>query len=271
MKKINIISEAIYKGKHKLVNQGAFINMSDLVGDIFSCFNIQCCNGLLDSKSDFFIRKSSLIYSRKKPGANWQSLNKLVLDVYNCFTGTTLCPGSRSAQWWITTDVIRPAKTVETINFTPIIEKVLECCGIMNKCIPLNFRAYADGWITAGITSKSDFLALLNAMGNGSPVVSNFAKQGDYLAASISGAEILDFRFLASPRLFSITTLPVETTYIDISGQGFNTDNLDITAETLLNGFLPKSYWNSSAQQTGDQPSGSVQADLTTNVTSVTF
>ena len=38
MKRINIISETIYKGQHKLVNQGAFINMSDLVGDIFSCF-----------------------------------------------------------------------------------------------------------------------------------------------------------------------------------------------------------------------------------------
>ena len=25
MKRINIISEAIYKGKHKLVNQGAFV------------------------------------------------------------------------------------------------------------------------------------------------------------------------------------------------------------------------------------------------------
>jgi hypothetical protein len=271
MKRINIISETIYKGKHKLVNQGAFINMSDLMGEIFSCFGITCCNGLLASKSDFFLRKSSLLYGRKKPGANWQSLNKLVLDVYNCFTGTTLCPGRLSEQWWITTDVIRPAKTVETINFTPIIEKVLACCGIINTCTPLNFRAYAEGWPTAGVASEADFLALLVAMGNGTPVVSNFAKQGDYLAASISGAEILDFTFLANPQLFSITTLPIETSYIDISGQGFNTDGLDILGGLFLQGTLPKGTWNSSSQQTADQPSAGVQADLTADVNTVTF
>ena len=272
MKRINIISETIYKGQHKLVNQGAFINMSDLMGDIFSCFNIQCCNGPLASKSDFFIRKSALLYGRKKPGANWQSLNKLVLDVYNCFAGTTFCPGSRSAQWWITTDVIRPAKTIETINFTPIIERVLDCCGIINTCVPINFRAYAEGWATAGVGDKADFLALLTSMGNATPGVTNFVIQANsFIAASISGAETLDFTFLSSPQLSAITLLPEGTDYLDISGQGFTTANLDITAGTLLNGFLPKSYWNSSTQQTGNQPSVSVQADLTANVTSVTF
>ena len=278
MKRINIISETIYKGKHKLVNQGAFVNMSDLMGDIFSCFGITCCNGLLASKSDYFLRKSSLLYGRKKPGANWQSLNKLVLDVYNCFTGTTLCPGSRSEQWWITTDVIRPRKTVETINFTPIIEKVLDCCGIINTCIPINFRAYQEDWVAAGISNEADFLALLIAMGNGTPVVSNFSLSSNvgtlknYLAASISGAEILDFTFLTpSSELNLITTLPIETSYIDVSGQAFNTDSLDILGGLFLQGTLPKSYWDSSSQLSSDQPSAGVQADLTADVNTVTF
>ena len=271
MKRINIISEAIYKGQHKLVNQGAFINMSDLMADIFSCFNISCCDGLLKSKSDYFIRRAYLLQGRKKPGANWQSLNKLVLDVYNCFMGTTFCPGSLSEQWWITTDVIRPAKTIETINFTPIIEKVLDCCGIMNKCVPINFRAYAEGWATAGVSDKADFLALLTSMGNASPIVNNFALQGEYLAASISDAVILDFTFLSSPQLFSITTLPIETIHVNIDGQGFNTDNLDVLGNLFLQGTLPKDYWNSSNQQTSDQPSLSIQNDLTNDVNNVIF
>jgi hypothetical protein len=281
MKRINIISEAIYKGQHKLVNQGAFVNMSDLMGDIFSCFGITCCNGLLASKSDYFIRRAYLIQSRKKPGANWQSLNKMVLDVYNCFFGTTLCPGRLSEQWWITTDVIRPAKTVETINFTPIIEKVLACCGIANTCIPINFRAYQEDWITAGISSKADLLALLVAMGNSSPVVSNFSLSSsipsavtlnNFIAASISGAEILDFTFLTpSSELNLITTLPIETSYIDVSGQAFNTNSLDILGGLFLQGTLPKSYWDSSSQLSSDQPSAGVQADLTADVNTVTF
>ncbi len=191
MKKINIISETIYKGKHKLVNQGAFVNMSDLMGDIFSCFGITCCNGLLDSKSDYFIRKSALIYGRKKPGANWQSLNKLVLDVYNCCKKTTLCPGSRSAQWWITTDVIRPAKTIETINFTTIIDKVLNCCGITECGCPLsyNFDITAD-WFSVGtvpVTNQATFEDwLTNDLGATSVVISSFDLTGNRLQANIT-------------------------------------------------------------------------------------
>jgi hypothetical protein len=272
MKRINIISEAIYKGKHKLVNQGAFINMSDLMGDIFSCFGITCCNGAFASKSDYFIRRAYLIQSRKKPGANWQSLDKMVLDVYNCFAGTTYCPGRLSEQWWITTDVIRPAKTIETINFTPIIEKVLDCCGIINVCTPLNFRAYADGWITAGVSSQADLLALLVAMGNTTPVISNYAKQNEYLAATISGVDTLDFTFLSSPNLFAITELPAEINYIDVSGQGFIQDGLNLLAELFLDqGTLPKDTWNSSSQQTSAQPSPTYQSALTADVTNVTF
>jgi hypothetical protein len=164
MKRINIISETIYKGQHKLVNQGAFINMSKLISDIFACFNIPCC----DKQTDYFIRKSALIYSRKKPGANWQSLNKLVLDVYNCCANTTLCSNNQS-QWWITTDVIRPKQTIETINFTNIIIKVLTCCELLDCCAPVvppgplyNFDITALDWPgTIGVTDQASFEAFI--------------------------------------------------------------------------------------------------------------
>jgi hypothetical protein len=164
MKRINIISETIYKGQHKLVNKGAFINMSKLISDIFACFNIPCC----DKQADYFVRKSALIYSRKKPGANWQSLNKLVLDVYNCCANTTLCSNNQS-QWWITTDVIRPRKTVETINFTNIIIKVLTCCELLDCCAPVvppgplyNFDITALDWPGInGVTDQASFEAFI--------------------------------------------------------------------------------------------------------------
>ena len=272
MKRINIISEAIYKGKHKLVNQGAFINISDLVSDIFRCFNISCCNEAFQSQSDFFIKKAYVRYGRKKPGANWQSLDKLVLDVYNCFTGTALCPSRLSEQWWITTDIIRPAKTIETINFTPIIEKVLDCCGIINVCTPLNFRAFADNWGLAGITNESDLLALLVAMGNTSPVVTNFILSGESLIVSMSGVDTLDFTLLSSPQLYRISALPAEINYIDVSGQQFSEDRLNLLAELFLDqGTLPKDTWNSSSQSGGGQPSPTYQSALTADVTNVTF
>ena len=186
MKRINIISETIYKGKHKLVNQGAFINMSKLISDIFACFNIPCC----DQQADYFIRKSALIYSRKKPGANWQSLNKLVLDVYNCCKNTTLCSNNQS-QWWITSDVIRPRKTVETINFTNIIDKVLNCCGLTECGCPdsFNFDITAD-WFSVGtvpVTNQATFEDwLINDLGATSVVISSFDLTGNRLQANIT-------------------------------------------------------------------------------------
>ena len=199
MKNILILSEAIYKGRIKQVNQGSFVNLTNIVNDIFTCFNIPCC----DKQADYFIRKSALIYGRKKPGPNWRSLNKLVLDVYNCCAGTTLC-SSTQEQWWITTDVIRPAKTIETINFTTIIDKVLNCCGITQcGCPPYNFdltmdwsilldnsfnpypvtnQATFQQWLTNGYDSLGNFSA--NDFTN--IVITDFVKTGDRIQCNLT-------------------------------------------------------------------------------------
>ena len=129
MKNILILSEAIYRGKIKQVNQGSFTNITNLVNDIFSCFNIPCC----DNKADLFIRKAYLLRGRKKPGPNWRSLDKIVMDIYNCEFSTNYCPSYSSNQWWITTDVIRPKKTIETISFTGVILKSFECCNLLTN------------------------------------------------------------------------------------------------------------------------------------------
>jgi hypothetical protein len=203
MKRINIISETIYKGQQKLVNQGAFINFSDLINDIFACNGLTCaCNGNNLQKSDYFIRKSALIYSRKKPGANWTSLEKIVKDVYNCCAGTTLCP-SKKEQWWITTDVIRPRKTIETINFTNIIIKVLTCCELLDCCGPVvppgppyNFDITAN-WslVGSGVTDQITFEDwLTNDLGATSVVISSFDLTGNRLKADIivNGVTVLN-------------------------------------------------------------------------------
>jgi len=158
LKKINIISEAIYKGQIKQVNQGSFVNLTNIVNDIFTCFGIPCC----ENKADFFIRKTYLLRGRKKPGPNWRSLNELILDVYNCCANTTLC-SSTQEQWWITTDVIRPKQTIETINFTNIIIKVLTCCEILDCCGPVyNFDITALDWPRInGVTDQASFEAFI--------------------------------------------------------------------------------------------------------------
>ena len=194
MKNILILSEAIYKGRIKQVNQGSFVNLTNIVNDIFTCFNIPCC----ENKADFFIRKAYLFRGRKKPGPNWRSLNKLVLDVYNCCAGTTLC-SSTQEQWWITTDVIRPKQTIETINFTNIIIKVLTCCELLDCCGPVgplyNFDITAN-WasVGAGVTNQTTFENWLTSMGATSIVVNYFNLTGNRLKADIivNGVGILN-------------------------------------------------------------------------------
>ena len=199
MKKINIISEAIYKGQIKQVNQGSFVNLTNIVNDIFTCFSIPCC----ENKADFFIRKTYLLRGRKKPGPNWRSLNELILDVYNCCANTTLC-SSTQEQWWITTDVIRPKQTIETINFTNIIIKVLTCCELLDCCGPVvppgplyNFDITAD-WRLVGTVPVSDQATfedwLTNDLGATSVVISSFDLTGNRLKADIivNGVTVLN-------------------------------------------------------------------------------
>jgi len=194
LKKINIISEAIYKGQIKQVNQGSFVNLTNIVNDIFTCFGIPCC----ENKADFFIRKTYLLRGRKKPGPNWRSLNKLILDVYNCCANTTLC-SSTQEQWWITTDVIRPKQTIETINFTNIIIKVLTCCELLDCCGPVvppgppyNFDITAD-WrlVGSGVTDQITFENWLTSIGATSIVVNYFNLTGNRLKADITVAGVV--------------------------------------------------------------------------------
>jgi len=199
MKKINILSEAIYKGQIKQVNQGSFVNLTNIVNDIFTCFGIPCC----EKKADFFIRKTYLLRGRKKPGPNWRSLNELILDVYNCCANTTLC-SSTQEQWWITTDVIRPKQTIETINFTNIIIKVLTCCELLDCCGPVvppgppyNFDITAN-WSLVGTVPVSDQTTfedwLTNDLGATSVVISSFDLTGNRLQADIivNGVTVLN-------------------------------------------------------------------------------
>jgi hypothetical protein len=242
MKNVLILSEAIYKGQHKLVNQGAFINFSDLINDIFACDGLTCaCNGNRLQKSDIFIRKAYLIYSRKKPGANWTSLEKIVKDVYNCCAGTSLCP-SKKEQWWITTDVIRPAKTIETINFTNIIIKVLTCCEILNCCGPVIppvspfFDVTALDWSVLGITNQSDFENYLTALGATSVSISSFSLTGNRLEATmvVTGLTTLDLQYSDITAVDKIGGFDNSLTTINLNNNLLTTFNPSIALPTSL-------------------------------------
>lgn len=244
MKNINIISEAIYKGQHKLVNQGAFINFSDLINDIFSCDGLSCaCNANKLKKSDIFIRKAYLLYSRKKPGANWTSLEKIVKDVYNCCAGTTLCP-SKKEQWWITTDVIRPRKTIETINFTNIIIKVLTCCELLDCCapvIPLSYFYMRADWAAAGVTDQTSFESFLISTGYLTSTVTNFSLVGDVLTCDLVGTannlNYFDLRIYEIRGLGNITASSVFATNYNFvsSTNSSQIEIFDIIAPGQLN------------------------------------
>jgi len=242
MKNILILSEAIYKGQHKLVNQGAFINFSDLINDIFACNGLTCaCNGSRLQKSDIFIRKAYLIYSRKKPGANWTSLEKIVKDVYNCCAGTSLCP-SKKEQWWITTDVIRPRKTVETINFTNIIIKVLTCCELLNCCAPVVpptspfFDVTALDWSALGITNQSDFENYLTLFGATSVSISSFSLTGNRLEATmvVTGLATLDLQYSDITAVDKIGGFDNSLTTINLNNNLLTTFNPSIALPTSV-------------------------------------
>jgi hypothetical protein len=268
LKKINIISEAIYKGQIKQVNQGSFVNLTNIVNDIFTCFGIPCC----ENKADFFIRKTYLLRGRKKPGPNWRSLNELILDVYNCCAGTTLC-SSTQEQWWITTDVIRPSKTIETINFTNIIIKVLTCCELLDCCGPVVppispfFDVTAD-WSAMGVTNQSDFENYLTtALGATSVTISSFNLTGNKLEATmvVTGVATLNLAVSDVTAVDKIGGFDNTLTTIDLSFNLLTTFNPVIALPSSLT--LIKLYQNQivTFNPTLPLPAGLIELNLAGN------
>ena len=71
--------------------------------------------------------------------------------------------------------------------------------------------------------------------------------------------------------LSSLPTLPISLDNLTISECNFTQATLDQLASEFLQGTLPKTRWSSNSQDTTDQPSAPVQAQLTANVTTATF
>jgi hypothetical protein len=102
--------------------------------------------------------------------------------------------------------------------------------------------------------------------------ISNFTIQGPYIGATVNNFIVFNTAAFSGPDLYSITALPASVDTLNIASQSFVQADLDLLAGLFLGaGTLPKSLWDSSTQTTTDQPSLSVQADLTADVTSVTF
>jgi hypothetical protein len=122
-----IISEAIFKGQSKAAKIGGYTSFSNILCDIFNCYNLTC-----DATSNTYLKKAYLIKSNKKPKNKFISLTKIILDIYNCKAGTSLCVDSNDFQWWIDGGQIRPKATIETLNFDKIVISLLDCCGLVS-------------------------------------------------------------------------------------------------------------------------------------------
>jgi hypothetical protein len=128
-----IISEAIFKGQGKAAKLGGYTSFSSILCDIFNCYNLTC-----DATTNTYIKKAYLIKSNKRPKNKFISLTKLILDIYNCQTGATLCVSENEFQWWIDGGQIRPKATIETLNFDKIVTNLLACCGLVTNIITQN-------------------------------------------------------------------------------------------------------------------------------------
>lgn len=122
-----IISEAIFKGQSKPAKLAGYTSFSNILCDIFSCYNLTC-----NATTNTYIKKAYLIKSNKKPKNKFISLTKLILDIYNCKKGTSLCIPEGAYQWWIDGGQIRPKATIETLNFNKIVVNLLSCCGLVS-------------------------------------------------------------------------------------------------------------------------------------------
>lgn len=127
MKNKHIISETIFEGNKEAAKLAGYTPLAKIVDDVFACqstVTYTCCNN-----QSIFIKNAELLKSRKKPLNNYISLSKIILDVYNCCEGTTLCTKGFD-QWWISSSQIRPKKTIETIDFHKVIKKLFACCNV---------------------------------------------------------------------------------------------------------------------------------------------
>ena len=122
-----IISQAIFKGQSKAAKIAGYTSFSKILCDIFKCYNLTC-----DATTNTYLKKAYLIKSNKKPQNKFISLTKLILDIYNCKAGTTLCVQPNDLQWWIDGGQIRPKATIETLNFDKIVVNLLTCCGLVS-------------------------------------------------------------------------------------------------------------------------------------------
>lgn len=122
-----IISEAIFKGQRKFAKLAGYTSFSKILCEIFDCYGLTC-----DATTNTYLRKAYLIKSNKRPKNSFISLTKLILDIYNCQTGATLCVSENEFQWWIDGGQIRPKATIETLNFNKIVVELLACCGLVS-------------------------------------------------------------------------------------------------------------------------------------------
>jgi hypothetical protein len=125
-----IISEAVFEGNEKAAELAGYMPLSIVINDVFKCHPTvlpDCCD-----VSKFFIKKSYLLYARKKPKHSFVAFDKILLDIYNCCENKTLCPPSSSGvnRYWIQSSMLRPKATIETIDLKKFVLKAFKCCDV---------------------------------------------------------------------------------------------------------------------------------------------
>ncbi len=153
--------------------------------------------------------------------------------------------------------------------------------GICCPVVPTNFNITAD-WVGNMITDQTTFEGLVGP-------VTDFSLSGNTIKAnttSLTNLNIPNYNVTkitslpstltilnvkSNPNLSTVFTLPISLTDFNCEVCNFSQASLDNLAGQFLLGTLPKSHWASSLQTTGDQPSSSVQTDLTAGVTNVAF
>jgi hypothetical protein len=155
------------------------------------------------------------------------------------------------------------------------------CCPTA-PVVPTNFNITAD-WAGNSITDQALFEAFIGS------TVTDFSLLGNTLKANTTSLTNLN---IPNYNVTKITSLPSNLTILNVKSNSnlstvftipsslvdfncevcnFSQVSLDNLAGQFLLGTLPKSSWGSTLQSTGDQPSASVQTDLTNGVINVAF